>query len=157
MKNYFLILYIILFGLILNLSCSDNKRPYSKVEVYCACMSTYPANDGFVVMSQCLTPARTAPSRFIKPDVLYYSSEDTLVVNSLSKLFFESEKRTDTIQNGTDARFVILLRRNAQNADTLVFQDQTVFVLNEKYRFIYDINIIDSVRGIIGKKEIKCD
>lgn len=163
MRNTYIGLTVLLISLMALSSCKFDKNqrknnlPYSKVEIYCACITTIPSNHGNIVMSTCSSPWQIPPSKFIRPEVLYYSTNDNDVIHSLENIFFKSKYRSDTLLDGTDARFVVLMKRNESMADTLVFSSQTEFTLNERYKLEYSINIIDSVRRIIGKGHIQCD
>lgn len=163
MRNTFINLTVLLAFMVFIYSCKSYKKndndnlTYSKIEIYCACMNTVPINNGYTVISNCSSPGQIPPSRFIKPEVLYYSTIDTGIINSLKNIFFRSSYKSDTLGGGTDARFVVLMKKSDFIADTLVFNNQTVFTLNEKYRLEYSINIIDSIRKIIGKERIDCE
>lgn len=165
MKNTFRYLTILLVYIIFACSCNPNNRagttslPYSKVEIYCACMSSVQSNEGYIVMQNCTTPGHTGPDKLIKKELLYYSTSDTNVINSFWNVFFKNNHKSETLIDGQDAGFVILMKKSEFIADTLVFSntDQAVFTFNEKYKLTYSINIIDSVRKLIGKEHIECE
>lgn len=138
-----------------NNKANKSNLQYSVVEMYCACIRSTPIEKGFVVMSDCSSPARIPPSTFIRPEVLYYTTSDTTIIYALRDIFFKSEYKSDSV-HGTDARFVVLLKRNQSSADTLVFINETEFVLNEQFKLSYSMNIMDSIRKIIGKESIQC-
>ena len=173
MKKLFINLNGLLIFISFAYSCKSYKKtdnsslPYSKAEIYCTCIATIPSipedsnvenpNVENIVMINCSDQGYRGPNRLIKAELLYYSTIDTNILNSLREVFFYSNHKSEIKKNFQTSGFVILMKKNEFIADTLTFLDQDEFALNEKYKLRYPINIIDSVRKIIGKDRIECE
>ena len=150
--------------LIFLLSCNfksnklDNnsiQAEYVKAEIYCFCVyEIHTKNQVFI--NTCSTPASVKPYTLIKPDRLFYLTNDTTIIKRLKRVFFEKKEKIDTLTEPSDARLVVLLKKNDLSADTLVFDREYSFNFNEKYKFSYSFQVMDSIRSILNKKTISC-
>ena len=105
---------------------------YVKAEIYCFCLDEYYPNNQTFHMA-CSTPATVHAYTLIQPESLFYSTNDTMIIKRLKKVFFDKREKTDTLTQASDARFVVLLKKNDLSADTLVFDREYSFNYNEKY------------------------
>lgn len=157
--SLYIFIFIIFFG-----SCSNHSKPdnnnkaqaeYVAIEFYCFCVyEFYTKNQTFI--NTCSTPALVHAYKLVRPNALFYSTKDEKIIKRVEKIFFEKIEKIDTLTQATDARIVILLRKNDLSTDTLVFNGEYNFSFNEKYNFRYSFQVLDSIRNILNKKTISC-
>jgi hypothetical protein len=130
---------------------------YTKVEIYCHCISDYHTDQGNVTMINCTSSGGIRSHELIEPEYFFDSTSDKTTIQALKRIFFERKEAADTITKGySDARLVFLFRKNKSEADTLVFISDYDFNYNEKFRFTYSFHIMDSLEKIFKKDKIEC-
>ena len=137
---------------------TENKKiqpEYIKAEVYCFCLNEIQQNYQTLRIS-CSTTASVRPYELINANELFYSTNDTMIIKRLKNFFFDKREKIDTLIQGSDARFVVLLKKNDLSTDTLVFNNEYSFNFNEKYKFNYSFQIMDSIKSILNKKTLTC-
>src|SRR5688572_1728813 len=143
-----------------NLFENANDTSYYKAEIYCWCFGGIPLyrkKDGSTVVKGqfCETPVRINATDLIMPERLFISVTDKSSVNKLKDLFLKRADSINQISYDVDSRFLILLRSD-RHADTLNYYIGDEFILNDKYRLKYSINIFDSISKILLFKNIMC-
>lgn len=145
-------------------SLSLNKNDftdYTGIEIYCFCFLSEPPHEdekGNMVsnLAICTTPFRIKPVHLINSENLFYSNNDFEIVNSIRDIFFR-EKEIIKNRCEIDTRFLILLKKDGLQSDTLVFMNNRQFCYNNTYQLNYSFNVMDSIKKRLNMKKIKCD
>ena len=151
-------------GIMFVFSCNNNRKiineseqeTYSKAEIYCYCVAEDSIKNQ-VFINTCSTSFSIHPKELVKPDKLFYSTSNKLLLNQIKELFFNKRNKMDTLIRGVDARFLILLKKNEFKADTLVFRDEYSFSFNGKFNINFSFQMMDSLRSILNRKVINCN
>ena len=146
--------------------CSNEKKitqPYQAVKIYCWCFShghDIVNKDGTISKApgsyHCETFVRVKPQNLIVQRNLSDSITNPAVMDKLNKLIFEGKTTAIPDDPKPDARFVIVFIRPNSEADRLTYANDTSFSYNEKYTYNYSFNVMDSIKKILGKKQISC-
>ena len=138
-----------------------NMSSYSSIDVYCYCFLNEPGtknHKGETVRNfgMCTTPFRITPSVLAKPQQLLFTTTDSVVVNNFRNLMFEKVS-IDTMNFEIDARFLLLLRKDHIEADTLVFIANNKFYFNNGFSLNYSVDVMESIRRIMKREKIECE
>jgi hypothetical protein len=157
--------YIFIF-LFYFFSCRNYTKPvnnkiqaeYVAIEIYCFCVYDFSSkNQAFY--NTCSTASFISAHMLVRPERLYYSNADQQIIKKFKNIFFGNTLSKDTLTQPTEARLVILFKKNDSTGDTLIFNTSNYksFNFNDKYKFNYPYNVMDSIKVILNKRKITCD
>jgi len=133
-----------------------SKTNDQKFEIYCFCILDVPGEPANITMDNCSVAMFIPPQDLIKPKYLLTSTTDSTKIEALHNVFLKGKNSEAESGKVLDARLVFLLRKDSITADTIVFQSDSQFILNNKLKYSYPFHVIDSVKHILGIKNISC-
>jgi hypothetical protein len=132
---------------------------YTKIEFYCFCMEQVVSSSDVTSTSICETPAPIPLKEIITSNHYYDSIYDKKKISDFVRLLFNKKQESVLKTTYPDSRFVILLKRDSDETDTLVIADYAnrIVNFNKKSLLFYPFNVMDSIRHLMGREKISCD
>lgn len=146
-------------------SCQQRKQEsenislvteFPKFEVYCFCILDIRGEQANVTMNNCSTTVAIHLEDIIKPKYLLTSTTDSTKIEALQNIFFKSQSSKVEMRRIQEPRLAFLFKRDSTSADTMVFHSDSQFILNSKWEYSYPFHVIDTLKHILGLKNISC-
>lgn len=127
---------------------------YTSMEIYCWGFHS----DSLITVKDCMpTGGGITPSELVDSKVLIRTVKSIDTIKALRDMIFVNKKDLGPAKHGCESRFLILFKKNDSVADTIVHGGKEVLCFNDKSLFNYTFNVMDSIKHILGTKEISCD
>ena len=131
---------------------------YKKIEIYCFCFELLADEKGSGMYSVgCGNVSEFKIKNIIKPKHYYDSVLNPIKIEHLVNFIFKNAHTSEPASEYPPSRFVLLLKKDNNTADTVSLNYDESFNINGKELFRYPCYVMDTVRFIIGKKTISCD